>query len=513
MSDPKMIKGIQEAVSIPVMAKCRIGHFAEAQILEAIEIDYIDESEVLSPADDVYHIDKTKFKVPFVCGAKDLGEALRRINEGASMIRTKGEPGTGDVVQAVRHMRKMNQEIARLTSMREDELFQAAKELQVPYELVAYVHENGKLPVVNFAAGGVATPADAALMMQLGAEGVFVGSGIFKSGDPKKRAAAIVKAVTNFNDAKMLAEQGKGAEEIKEILEKENIFVMDESRASHQDIRPIQILILNLMPLKEETELQLLRSLSNTPLQVDVTFMAVQSHEAKNTSVSHLNKFYQTFPELKNNKYDGMIITGAPVEQMEFEEVDYWKELVKIMDWTNTHVTSTIYLCWAAQAGLYHHYGLKKRKLDKKMFGLFWHKVMNRKIPLVRGFDDMFLAPHSRHTEVPIEDIHNCKELTVLAESDEAGLFLAMADGGRKIFVMGHPEYDRVTLDGEYKRDVSKNLPIEIPENYYKDNNPENRPLLMWRAHANNLYTNWLNYYVYQSTPFDLYGTPDFEHI
>lgn len=206
MSDPKMIKGIQEAVSIPVMAKCRIGHFAEAQILEAIEIDYIDESEVLSPADDVYHIDKTKFKVPFVCGAKDLGEALRRISEGASMIRTKGEPGTGDVVQAVRHMRKMNQEIARLTSMREDELFQAAKELQVPYELVQYVHINGKLPVVNFAAGGVATPADAALMMQLGAEGVFVGSGIFKSGDPKKRAAAIVKAVTNYNDAKLLAE-------------------------------------------------------------------------------------------------------------------------------------------------------------------------------------------------------------------------------------------------------------------------------------------------------------------
>ncbi len=206
MSDPKMIKGIQEAVSIPVMAKCRIGHFAEAQILEAIEIDYIDESEVLSPADDVYHIDKTKFKVPFVCGAKDLGEALRRINEGASMIRTKGEPGTGDVVQAVRHMRKMNQEIARLTSMREDELFQAAKELQVPYDLVVYVHEHGKLPVVNFAAGGVATPADAALMMQLGAEGVFVGSGIFKSGEPKKRAAAIVQAVTNYQDAKLLAE-------------------------------------------------------------------------------------------------------------------------------------------------------------------------------------------------------------------------------------------------------------------------------------------------------------------
>lgn len=206
MSDPKMIKGIQEAVSIPVMAKCRIGHFAEAQILEAIEIDYIDESEVLSPADDVYHIDKTKFKVPFVCGAKDLGEALRRINEGASMIRTKGEPGTGDVVQAVRHMRMMNAAIAKITAMREDELFNEAKELQVPYDLVQYVHDNGRLPVVNFAAGGVATPADAALMMQLGAEGVFVGSGIFKSGDPAKRANAIVKAVTNYTDAKMIAE-------------------------------------------------------------------------------------------------------------------------------------------------------------------------------------------------------------------------------------------------------------------------------------------------------------------
>ena len=206
MSDPKMIRGIQEAVSIPVMAKCRIGHFAEAQILEAIEIDYIDESEVLSPADDVYHIDKKQFKVPFVCGAKDLGEALRRINEGASMIRTKGEPGTGDVVQAVRHMRMMNREIARITSMRQDELFEVAKELRVPYELVLKVHDTGRLPVVNFAAGGVATPPDAALMMQLGAEGVFVGSGIFKSGNPKKRADAIVKAVTNYKDAKMLAE-------------------------------------------------------------------------------------------------------------------------------------------------------------------------------------------------------------------------------------------------------------------------------------------------------------------
>ena len=206
MSDPKMIRGIQEAVSIPVMAKCRIGHFVEAQVLEAIEIDYIDESEVLSPADDVYHINKLSFKVPFVCGAKDLGEALRRINEGASMIRTKGEPGTGDIVQAVRHMRKMNSEIQKLTSMREDELFEAAKVLQVPYDLVQYVHDNGRLPVVNFAAGGVATPADAALMMQLGAEGVFVGSGIFKSGNPAKRAASIVKAVTNYTDAKLIAE-------------------------------------------------------------------------------------------------------------------------------------------------------------------------------------------------------------------------------------------------------------------------------------------------------------------
>ena len=229
MSDPKMINGIQKAVSIPVMAKCRIGHFVEAQILEAIEIDYIDESEVLSPADDVYHINKRDFKVPFVCGARDLGEALRRINEGASMIRTKGEPGTGDIVQAVRHMRKMNSEIAKLTSMREDELFEAAKNLQVPFELVKFVHDNGKLPVVNFAAGGVATPADAALMMQLGAEGVFVGSGIFKSGDPAKRAAAIVKAVTNFTDAKLIAELSEDlGEAMVGINESEIKIIMEE---------------------------------------------------------------------------------------------------------------------------------------------------------------------------------------------------------------------------------------------------------------------------------------------
>ena len=300
---------------------------------------------------------------------------------------------------------------------------------------------------------------------------------------------------------------------VREILERENIFVMDELRAVHQDIRPIEILILNLMPLKEDTELQLLRSLSNTPLQVDVTFMTVESHESKNTARSHLNKFYQTFSDLRARRFDGMIITGAPVEQMEFEEVDYWDEVTEIMKWTKGHVTSTIFLCWAAQAALYYFYGLEKKPLDHKMFGLFRHRVMNRKIPLVRGFDDEFLAPHSRYTEVPIEAIHNCKELTVLAESDEAGLFLAMADGGRKIFVMGHPEYDRITLDGEYKRDLGKNLPIDVPKNYYVDDDPANKPLLLWRAHANNLYTNWLNYYVYQSTPYDLYGTPDFEGL
>lgn len=294
----------------------------------------------------------------------------------------------------------------------------------------------------------------------------------------------------------------------REILEKENIFVMDETRALHQDIRPIQILILNLMPLKEETELQLLRSLSNTPLQVDVTFMAPASHESKNTSTSHLNKFYVDFSQIRRKNFDGMIITGAPVEHMEFEEVDYWEELVEIMEWTKTHVTSTMHLCWGAQAGLYYHFDLQKKQLPEKMFGLFWHKVNNRKIPLVRGFDDRFLAPHSRHTEVPIEDIRADGRITILAESEEAGFFLGMANDGRQIFVMGHPEYDRVTLDGEYKRDLGKGLDIQLPQNYYQGDNVENKPLLMWRAHANNLYTNWLNYYVYQVTPYDMIGTP-----
>ena len=291
---------------------------------------------------------------------------------------------------------------------------------------------------------------------------------------------------------------------VKEILEEENIFVMDEHRAMHQDIRPLQIAILNLMPIKEDTELQLLRSLSNTPLQVDITFVAVSSHESKNTSMSHLNKFYVNFDDIRKKKFDGMIITGAPVEQMEYEEVDYWEEITKIMEWTKTHVTSTMHLCWAAQAGLYYHYGIPKYQLPEKMFGLFWHKVYNRKVPLVRGFDDVFLAPHSRHTEVRMEDVRACEALTVLAESDEAGLFLAMAGDGKQIFVMGHPEYDRVTLDQEYHRDLEKGLDIHLPKNYYQNDDAEVKPLLRWRAHANNLYTNWLNYYVYQVTPYEL---------
>lgn len=290
----------------------------------------------------------------------------------------------------------------------------------------------------------------------------------------------------------------------REILERENIFVMDERRAEHQDIRPLEIAILNLMPLKEDTELQLLRSLSNTPIQVNVTFVHASTHEAKNTSTSHLNKFYVNFEDIRDNDFDGMIITGAPVEQLEFEEVDYWEELTQILEWTKEHVTSTIHLCWGAQAGLYYHFGLKKRMLDKKVFGLFWHKVLNRKIPLVRGFDDMFLAPHSRHTEVPAEDIAACEDLLILAESEEAGVFLVMTRDGRQIYVMGHPEYDRVTLDEEYRRDMEKGLPIELPKNYYWEDNPQNRPLLMWRSHANNLYTNWINYYVYQITPYSL---------
>ena len=297
---------------------------------------------------------------------------------------------------------------------------------------------------------------------------------------------------------------------VKEILERENIFVMDEFRATHQDIRPIKIGFLNLMPLKEETELQLLRSLSNTPLQVDIVFVTVKSHESKNTSANHLNRFYETFDNVKDQKFDGFIITGAPVEQMPFEEVDYWEELKDIMEWTKTNVTSTIHLCWGAQAALYYHYGIDKVQLPNKLFGVFEHKVMNRKIPLVRGFDDVFLAPHSRHTDVPIEKIREDDRLMILAESEVAGAFLVMALDGRQIFVMGHPEYDRVTLDQEYKRDRGKTLPIQLPVNYYPNDDCEQKPLLTWRAHGNTLYGNWLNYYVYQATPYDMIGTPQF---
>ncbi|HKM21881.1 MAG TPA: homoserine O-succinyltransferase [Lachnospiraceae bacterium] len=290
----------------------------------------------------------------------------------------------------------------------------------------------------------------------------------------------------------------------KGILEDENIFVMDESRSMHQDIRPLQIAILNLMPIKQETELQLLRALSNTPLQVDVTFMNVSSHISLNTSASHLNKFYTTFDEIKARKFDGLIITGAPVEQMEYTEVDYWDELCEIMAWSKKNVTSTLHICWAAQAGLYYHFGLQKELLPEKLFGIYPHRVSNRKNPLVRGFDDVFMAPHSRHTTVSAEAIHNCKELTVLAESEEAGVFLALANEGQQIFVMGHPEYGRRTLEQEYLRDVEKGLPISKPKNYFTNDDASIRPDLQWRAHANNLYTNWLNYFVYQTTPYDL---------
>ncbi len=290
----------------------------------------------------------------------------------------------------------------------------------------------------------------------------------------------------------------------REQLEYENIFVMDENRAIHQEIRALQVCILNLMPIKQDTELQLLRALSNTPLQIEITFLTMKTHVSVNTSRNHLNRFYTTFDEIRNKKFDGLIITGAPLEQMRFEEVDFWDELCDIMEWTKSHVTSTLHICWGAQAGLYYHYGIDKRMLPARMFGFFKHKVTNRKISLVRGFDDYFYAPHSRHTETPLDKVKACPEITVLAESEEAGLFLCMAEGGKKIFVMGHPEYDRYTLDTEYKRDLAKNLPINMPVNYYPGDDPSKRPDLQWRSHSNNLYTNWLNYYVYQVTPYDI---------
>ena len=290
----------------------------------------------------------------------------------------------------------------------------------------------------------------------------------------------------------------------REILDRENIFVMDEYRALHQDMRPLQICILNLMPIKQDTELQLLRSFSNTPLQVDVTFMKMNSHVSLNTSTTHLNKFYNTFDELKDNFYDGLIITGAPVEQIPFEEVDYWPELCEIMEWSKTHVHSTFHICWGAQAALYYHFGLDKVLLPEKLFGVFEHRVLNRKVPLVRGFDDIFRIPHSRHTTTPSEAIHGCSELVVMAESDKAGVFLCMTKDGRQIFAFGHPEYDRYTLHNEYMRDCNKGLPIHVPENYYPDDDASQKPILSWRSHCNILYTNWLNYYVYQTTPYDI---------
>ena len=290
----------------------------------------------------------------------------------------------------------------------------------------------------------------------------------------------------------------------KHELEEENIFVMDESRALSQDFRELQIAILNLMPLKQDTELQLLRALSNTPLQIDVTFIQTESHISKNTSHSHIKKFYQTFEEVKNNNYDGMIITGAPVEKLDFEEVNYWDELTTVMEWSKKHVTSTIHICWGAQAGLYYHYGIKKELLPRKLSGVYKHRVMNRKEPLVRGFDDVFMAPHSRYTQASRQQIIDNPRLKVLADSDEAGIYIVLGDGGKEIFVMGHPEYDRLTLDQEYKRDIDKGIEPDLPVNYYPDDDCNRKPLLSWRSHANNLYTNWLNYYVYQITPYDL---------
>lgn len=287
-------------------------------------------------------------------------------------------------------------------------------------------------------------------------------------------------------------------------LEEENIFVMDENRAISQNIRPLEIIVLNLMPIKQDTELQLLRGLSNTPLQIDVTFLQMSSHVSKNTSASHIKKFYQTFEEVKNNNYDGMIITGAPVEKLDFEEVNYWDELTTVMEWSKKHVTSTIHICWGAQAGLYYHYGIKKELLPRKLSGVYKHRVMNRKEPLVRGFDDVFMAPHSRYTQASRQQIIDNPRLKVLADSDEAGIYIVLGDGGKEIFVMGHPEYDRLTLDQEYKRDIDKGIEPDLPVNYYPDDDCNRKPLLSWRSHANNLYTNWLDYYVYQITPYDL---------
>lgn len=289
-----------------------------------------------------------------------------------------------------------------------------------------------------------------------------------------------------------------------ELLQKENIFIMDESRATHQDIRPLKIIILNLMPIKITTETDLIRLLSNSPLQVEVDFLRMKGHESKNTPEEHMKAFYKTFDELKNWNYDGMIITGAPVEMLPFEEVTYWKELTEIFNWSKSHVTSTLFICWAAQAGLYHFYGVPKYLLDKKMFGVFKHRNMNDTLPIFRGFDDEYFVPHSRHTEVLEKDILKINELNVISKSDESGVNMVMTYDGRQFFITGHSEYSRYTLDTEYKRDLKKKLPIEIPVNYYPENDPSKEPVMRWRGHANLLISNWLNYYVYQMTPYNL---------
>ncbi len=289
-----------------------------------------------------------------------------------------------------------------------------------------------------------------------------------------------------------------------ETLRKENIFVMDSERASIQDIRPLKLVILNLMPLKITTETDLIRLISNSPLQIEIDFLQLESHTSKNTPVEHMTMFYKTFNEVKKSNYDGMIITGAPVEQMDFEQVNYWEELKNIFDWAGKHVTSTMYICWAAMAGLYHYYGIPKYALEKKKFGVFEHTALDPLNPIFRGFDDIFYVPHSRHTEIRAEDIKKVPGLTLLSESPDSGVYMVMGRNGREFFITGHSEYSPETLDTEYKRDLKKGLPIEIPYNYYRNNDPANSPLVRWRSHANLLFTNWLNYFVYQETPYDL---------
>ena len=289
-----------------------------------------------------------------------------------------------------------------------------------------------------------------------------------------------------------------------DILKKENIFVMDSSRAHNQDIRPLKIVILNLMPLKVTTETDLIRLLSNTPLQIDITFMKLKSHTSKNTPIEHMMAFYKDFDSMKDDKFDGMIITGAPVETYEYEEVNYWDEITEIFKWTRTHVTSTLYICWAAQAGLYYNYGIKKYALEKKMFGVFKQYPLHPLLPIFRGFDDFFYMPHSRHTEIREEEIIRNKELTLIANSPDSGVSMVMARNGRDFFITGHLEYSPDTLDKEYRRDKDKRDDVEMPINYYIDNNPVNKPLVTWRSHANLMFCNWINYYVYQETPYDI---------